>query len=206
MADEASRPPRTSTAGRLLVAAPLLDDPNFRRSVVMMLSHDPSGALGLVLSRIDAEIPSDVLAPWVERSASPRSVFAGGPVQTDGLIGLASVPSANAHHLVAEEFASAFVPLGDRTLVTVDLARSADDFIISGGGFDVVELRVFRGYSGWGPGQLDHELARGGWIVVPARASDPFDDDPDSLWHRVLRRQRGRLAWLGTFPEDPSLN
>lgn len=198
--------PRRSTAGRLLLAAPSLEDPNFRRGVVMMLSHDAGGALGLVLNRIDPELPGDVLAPWVARSATPSTVFGGGPVQTDGLIGLAAVAPTVTEGLAEAELASSFVPVGDRVLVTVDLARSADDFVISAGGADRVDLRIFRGYAGWGPGQLDHELGRGGWIVVDARTTDPFDPDPETLWRRILGRQRGSVAWLEHFPEDPSLN
>jgi putative transcriptional regulator len=67
-------------------------------------------------------------------------------------------------------------------------------------------LRVFVGYSGWAPGQLEDELAKGAWFVVEALPSDPFASDPSALWSDVLRRQRGRLAIFASYPEDPSVN
>jgi putative transcriptional regulator len=70
----------------------------------------------------------------------------------------------------------------------------------------VVELRVFRGYSGWGPGQLDHELGEGAWMVLPSERNDVFSPTPDDLWRAVIRRQGGRIAWIANAPDDLSTN
>jgi putative transcriptional regulator len=67
-------------------------------------------------------------------------------------------------------------------------------------------LRVFAGYAGWGVGQLRSEVDEGAWYVLPADSEDAFMDDPERLWHDVLRRRGGDLAFVATFPEDPSLN
>jgi len=69
-----------------------------------------------------------------------------------------------------------------------------------------LDIRVFAGYAGWGPGQLDEELAAGGWFVVDASADDAFDSEPDKLWSRVLSRAGGELAVIATYPIDPRLN
>jgi putative transcriptional regulator len=73
-------------------------------------------------------------------------------------------------------------------------------------GFPVEALRVFVGYAGWGPGQLEGELEEEAWFVVPTEASDPFAERPEDLWRDVLRRQRGRLAMFANFPPDPTAN
>jgi putative transcriptional regulator len=71
----------------------------------------------------------------------------------------------------------------------------------------VRRARVFAGYAGWGPGQLEMEItAEGGWIVEPALPSDPFTEEPTSLWSAVLRRKGGQYAMLATMPVDPSTN
>ncbi len=71
---------------------------------------------------------------------------------------------------------------------------------------DVLALRVFRGYSGWGPGQLDSELVEGAWMVFPAEPDDVFAADPEDLWRKVVRRQGGKVAWLANAPDDLSSN
>ena len=67
-------------------------------------------------------------------------------------------------------------------------------------------LRVFAGYAGWSLGQLEREIEEGSWYVVEGEARDPFSADPSSLWRAVLRRQRGELAYVATYPEDPTHN
>jgi putative transcriptional regulator len=185
----------------------VLTDPNFASTVVLMLSHDATGALGLVLNRIDTEIPSSPVASWVVHGPGPRSLFAGGPVQPEGLIGVISLPTSALDERVGSdsvgEWFTPFVSMGSRTVGTVDLSVGVD--VVSHIGHDVW-IRVYRGYSGWGPGQLDHELTRPGWLVVDAAERDPFVDEPWELWRAVLRRQRGDLAWLARFPEDLTAN
>jgi putative transcriptional regulator len=186
------------SVGRLLVATPQLEDPNFRRSVVLLVEHDADeGTLGVVLNR-PTEVPVDqVLPPWGELVTGPNVVFQGGPVALDSALALARVPGTDP-------------PLGWRALdgVTevgrvglVDL--DAPPNLLAA---DLLQLRVFAGYAGWSAGQLRAEIEEGAWYLVTGEAGDVFAGDPERLWQRVLRRQPGELAFVATFPDDPSLN
>jgi putative transcriptional regulator len=179
--------------GRLLVATPSLEDPNFRRTVVLMLDHTEDGALGIVVNRpLEVDV-SAVLPAWQPYTTAPGRLFQGGPVQLDSALGLVAVPGDG------EE------PVGVKRIVgslgLIDLDTPPE--IVVGG---VAGLRIFAGYAGWSAGQLEEEVDVGGWYVVDAEPRDAFSDDPTGLWHAVLRRQRGELALVSTFPEDPSLN
>lgn len=165
-----------STRGRLLVATPDLRDPNFARTVVLMLEHSDEGALGVVLNR-PTDVPvRDVLPEWGLVCAPPACLFVGGPVQPDAAIALGRGPDG-------------FGP--------VDLDGDADAYS---------DIRVFLGYAGWAAGQLEMELAAGGWLVLDRAADDVATSDPSELWRTVLRRQPGRVAMFALAPEDPSLN
>ncbi len=184
--------------GGLLVATPLLDDPNFRRSVVLVLEHDEDGGtLGVVLNRPSEIAVTQVLPSWDALVTGPPVLFEGGPVQTDSALALAVV-------LSGEE------PLGWRRLQgraavsrlgTVDL--DAPPEILAG---EISQMRIFAGYAGWTAGQLENELQEGAWYVVDSEPGDTFHPNPATLWRTVLRRQKGDLALVATFPDDPLLN
>ena len=180
-----------STKGSLLVATPPLEDPNFHHTVVFMLEHNEEGAVGVVLNRPGGDEAFEELPGWEGVATPPAVIFYGGPVETDGYVAVAKVDQPNI---------DAWSPL-DESLGTVDLSRLPEHVADR---FDAV--RIFRGYSGWSGGQLDQELALGGWIVVPSEPEDVFSDSPDSLWRDVLRRQGGRLAWIANAPDDLSAN
>jgi putative transcriptional regulator len=179
-------------AGRLLVATPALRDPNFDRAVILMLSHDDDGALGIVVNR-PTELPvTDILPSWHAVVTEPGVVFQGGPVSLDSALGLVALADGSE-------------PLGVRRvsgrLGVVDL--DAPPEVVQPA---VVAMRVFAGYAGWSPEQLESEIAEGSWYVVDAETDDAFRDDAPLLWQAVLRRQDGPLALMATFPADPSLN
>lgn len=186
-------------AGRLLVATPELGDGTFDRSVVLLLDHDESGALGVVINRPTPVDVADVLPTWHQLASEPGVLFQGGPVALDSALGLAVVPHTDDD---AE-------PLGWRRVVgrlgLVDLDTPPEVL-----GAEVSRLRIFAGYAGWGAGQLEDELVHGAWYVVPADPGGSFDDafsaTPDRLWRAVLRRQGGDLAMVSTYLDDPSLN
>jgi putative transcriptional regulator len=186
-----SDPFAPSTKGRLLVATPPLGDPNFDRTVVYVLDHHPGGAVGVVLNRPTSEDELDGLHDWIEAATEPRSVFTGGPVELDALIALGV-----AHGHVDGAW-------GDLTngIGTVDLSLDVDEVAAS-----IDRLRIFRGYAGWGAGQLDDEIAMGAWMVFDAEPDDIFTDAPDDLWRQVVRRQGGRLRWIADAPDDLSAN
>jgi putative transcriptional regulator len=190
-----------SLRGRLLVAAPPLVDPNFDRTVVLILEHGDEGGLGLVLNRRSETTIDDVFPEWRELVSSPAVVFAGGPVSTDAVIALARRRHERGSATVDgggddDDFVNVVDGLG-----TIDLA---DDPL--GVGASLTSLRVFAGYAGWAPGQLEAELVQGAWFVVTMESGDPFVDAPERLWRDVLRRQRGRLALFSNYPEDATVN
>lgn len=166
-----------SIAGSLLVSAAHLIDPNFRRTVVLVLEHTPEGALGVVLNEPLDFDARGILEEWDHLLAQPPVVFRGGPVAPEVAIGLGRT--------------------GDGPPLIVDLE---DDI----GEIDVV--RLFSGYSGWAPHQLDAELADNDWHVVPAHPDDAFTDDPEGLWRGVVARMQGDDVLLSTLPMDPRLN
>lgn len=180
-----------STKGRLLVATPVLSDGVFDRSVVLVLEHDDEGALGIVLNRPSQTEVADPLPGWARLAASPPVVFVGGPVSPDAAVCLARV---------SDQSTEAWTPLV-AGLGSLDLRADPD---VAGAG--VEELRVYSGYAGWASGQLDDEIEAGAWFVVDTHDGDALCADPDGLWQRVLRRQRGTLAMFAAYPEDPSAN
>jgi putative transcriptional regulator len=184
--------------GRLLVATPMLSDPNFRRTVVLVVEHeDDQGTLGVVLNRPTKVPVGQVLEPWTELATDPGMVFSGGPVATNSALALAHVPGTDEpvgwHPL---DGAPAVARLG---LVDLD----APPGLIAPA---IASLRVYAGYAGWSAGQLQAEIDEGAWYVVHAQQDDAFSPDPERLWPAVLRRQGGELAYVATYPDDPGLN
>jgi putative transcriptional regulator len=193
---EPSAPEPGSTAGRLLVASPALGDPNFERTVVLMLEHTDDGAVGLVLNRPSALELSGALPEWDGYAASPPVVFVGGPVSQGSVIALARARGD------AQGESEAWTPIARLDgLGVIDLGKDPYEH-----GVAVEEVRVFTGYAGWGGGQLESELGEGAWFVVDAVAEDVLATNPESLWPAVLRRQGGALARLALYPPDPSVN
>jgi putative transcriptional regulator len=182
------------TKGRLLVATPPLDDPNFDRVVIYVLEHRDDGALGVIINRPTDQELTEPLDRWSDLQSEPASVFLGGPVEPDALIALAFA------NRPVDEPTDELSPVSGH-LASADL--TTDPAFLRG----VVEsVRVFRGYAGWGAGQLEGEIEDGSWLVLDAEPHDVFDAEPDELWRSVIRRQGGRLAWLAEAPDDLSSN
>ena len=171
--------------GRLLVATPDMKDPHFSRAVILLIAYSlEDGAMGLILNRpltVDQMETQSPIASWMESSQSPSTIFLGGPVEPNGYICMTP----------------------DST--SLSGLRSVDIESISPVHLDGPH-RVFRGYSGWGAGQLEDELTFKSWYVVESKSSDRLTTSPDSLWNDVLRRQSGPLRRLGLFPSDPEVN
>jgi len=168
-----------SVSQHLIVAAPALGDPNFDGTVVFVVDHDDDGAIGVVVNRPTETPVATHLPELAELVSSPDVFFRGGPVSPDHVIGVGRV--------------------GDKMLV-VDLAA------VEAGEERTDGLRLFAGYSGWGPGQLDTELISGAWVVVDAFDGDVLGPKPGDLWRDVLRRQGGATARLSLYPDSPSVN
>jgi putative transcriptional regulator len=176
--------------GQLLIAGPGLLDPNFWRTVVLVIEHSDEGALGLVLNR-PSETSVGESVPQIEQLVELGDpLFIGGPVQPSSVIILAEFEDPTDAALIA-----------------------FDDVGVLGGGASSVEPvpgvrsgRAFVGHAGWGPGQLDSELERGDWILERARREDAFTEDPSELWPQVLTRKGGSYALVARMPPDPSVN
>ena len=179
-----------SARGQLLIARPTLRDPNFWRTVVLVVEHSEEGALGLVLNRPSESKVSEAVPQLAELVDSDAEVLVGGPVGQSAVIVLADFEDPDEAAMIA--FDSVGV-LGGNT----PPGHLGDG---------LRRARVFAGHSGWGPGQLDGELERGDWILEPARHDDAFADDPGELWSDVLSRKGGSYALVAKMPADPSLN
>ncbi|MFP5346447.1 MAG: YqgE/AlgH family protein [Actinomycetes bacterium] len=179
--------------GQLLVATPRLEHPTFRRTVILLLDHGEDGALGVVVNRpthvdVDAVLPS-----WQPFVAVPGRLFQGGPVATDSALGLVGLRRRD------EEPLGVRLISGELGLVDLD---TPPEVVVP----ELRGLRIFAGYAGWSPGQLESEIAEGSWYVLAADPGDAFTDQPENLWARVLRRQGGDLALVATYPDDPGMN
>ncbi|MGH3527784.1 MAG: YqgE/AlgH family protein [Pseudonocardiaceae bacterium] len=181
--------------GSALVAAPGLQDPNFRRTVVLIIDHTASGTLGVVLNR-PSEVPvRDVLPLWGPHATLPRALYVGGPVQRRAALCVAALPA----DVDAERTEGMIKVRGSLALIDLE----ADPELMAP---QLRGLRVFAGYAGWGEGQLAGEISRGDWVVVPALADDVLAPLNTDLWSRILRRQGMPLALLATYPSDPTQN
>ncbi|SHE62763.1 YqgE/AlgH family protein [Streptoalloteichus hindustanus] len=189
------RPDADVEPGTLLVAAPGLLDPNFRRTVVYVIDHRGEGTLGVVLNRPSEVSVHDVLPIWGPFASRPRAVFVGGPVEQKTALCLAALRTG-------QDAADVSGVIGVRGPVAlVDLDSDPEELAPK-----VRGLRVFAGYSGWGADQLADEIERGDWIVVPALPDDVLTPPGIDLWGRVLRRQGLPLALLATHPIDVTRN
>jgi putative transcriptional regulator len=175
--------------GQLIVASPQLGDPNFARSVVLITEHNDEGAMGIVLNRPSTATVSEA-APELEGIVEPgEDVYVGGPVQPSSVIVLAEWDTPDEG-----------VPVFDR-IGFVAAGSDPDDLAVS-----VRRARLFAGFAGWSPGQLEGELARDDWILEAAVPEDVFAADPEGLWSDVLERKGGEYALVARMPLDPSLN
>jgi putative transcriptional regulator len=179
-----------SLRGSLLIAAPALLDPNFRRTVVLLLEHTDEGAVGVVLNR-PTDTPTGEAIPDltdVVRAAEP--VFIGGPVSPGSVIALGD-------YLDRDEASDPVC--GSVAAIEVGTTPEALRLLVS-------RLRAFAGYAGWGPGQLEGEIEEEAWFTTPGLAEDVFSDEPLRLWSHALERMGSRYALLARMPDDPRMN
>ena len=181
----------TPESGVLLIAPPMMYDPNFRRTVVLLCEHGVDGSFGLILNRAITHQLADVVEGM---GLYEGPLCMGGPVQPDTL------------HVLHR--------LGSRLGETMQVI----DGVYWGGDFDMIqqlvesektsadEIRFFLGYAGWSPGQLDMEIEQDGWILAPPDPAFIFPENPDTLWTTILRSMGGEYALLANFPDDPRLN
>lgn len=179
-----------SARGQLLIAGPGLIDPNFWRTVVLIVEHSDEGAFGLVLNRPSETVVGEAV-PEIEELVDPEEpLYIGGPVQPSGVVVLGRFEDPDDGVLLA------FDDVG-----VLGTGTSPDEHAAG-----LRTGRAFVGHAGWGAGQLDEELERGDWILETARVEDAFCPEPRELWSTVLTRKGGSYALVARMPADPSLN
>ncbi len=178
-----------SLRGRLLISSGGLYDQNFRHTVILVGEHNAEGALGVVLNRALNVTVQDTLPTLGDLVLPDEPLFQGGPVEPTSAVLLAEFSRPELADMLV--FGSVGFLVGDVS----DENESS-----------ILRARVFSGYSGWGPGQLEAELERDSWILEPAREDDVFTDSPDLLWSRVLERMGPDYRLLSRMPYDPSMN
>ena len=172
-----------SLRGKLLIASPALPEP-FRRTVVLIIEHGHEGAMGVILNRPSEHLVAEAVPPLAEIAGEDDVVYAGGPVQPSAVVALGEF---------TDRGDAAALVVGDVGLLDPDASSPA-----------LRRLRVYAGYAGWAPAQLESELEEEGWIVEPAHPDDPFRDG--DLWTTALERKGGSYALVARMPPDPSLN
>jgi putative transcriptional regulator len=182
--------------GQLLIAMPQMEDSRFARTLIYVCAHTAEGAMGLVINRaVDNVTFPDLLRQlniMSGQASPPDPILFGGPVETGrGFVLHSSDYVRDATLLVDHE---------------VGLTATLDILKDIAAGHGPRRSLLMLGYAGWGPGQLDAELARDDWFVAPAGIDDIFDTDAEELWRRVLARKGGHFALVAQMPVDPSVN
>ena len=171
--------------GKLLIAARELPDPNFARTVVLIVEHDDRSTMGLVVNR-QSEVTLATVFKQVKPGTGPApAFFLGGPVQTDAVVGLVRATDAPGGDDTRRVFGDVYLLSGRAPL---------EHQIVAGA--DANRCRVYVGYAGWASGQLEEETVQHAWYVLPGTADLVFDAHPDSLWDRLIVRTEGLSAGI----------
>lgn len=177
--------------GKILISEPFLNDPNFKRTIILLAEHSEEGSVGFVLNK-----PTDVkISQMINEFPDFNSlVYYGGPVQLNTL---------------------QFIYRGENV---IDGSIEIMPGLYWGGSFDILktliesnsvspsDFRFFLGYSGWDDGQIDDELELNSWIIAGATIENIFSDEPDNLWREVVKKMGKKFAILASFPDNPSVN
>lgn len=177
--------------GQLLLDGGNLRGSFFHRTVVLICEHNAQGAFGLVLNRATNNKVGDVLVADLPDQLKEQTVFIGGPVQPGALSFLHTddyLPDAN-------------------VIPNLNLGHSLDDLIELGDSYsNTQKIRLFAGYAGWSPGQLEDEMRRHAWLAHPASIELVFHPEPQNLWTLILQQKGWQYRLLAQSPEDPSAN
>lgn len=180
-----------SLKGKLLLDSGELRGSFFNKSVVLICQHDAQGAFGLVLNQPSENKVGEMLVADLPEPIKELNLFLGGPVQTSALSYLHSdvyLPDAN-------------------VLPNLSLGHSLEELVDLGHSFASTQrIRLFAGYAGWSPGQLETELKRKAWLVHPATLEFVFQSDPRELWQQILTVKGWEYRLLAQAPDDLSQN
>ncbi len=177
--------------GRFLVASRDLGDPNFAKSVILLVHYsEDQGAVGLIINRRSDVPMSRVFEDLKEASGRTDPVYLGGPVELNTVLALfksATKPEGSQH-----VFRDVYL-ISSKDSLTSTLASHAEAAV----------FHAYVGYAGWGAHQLEHEVQLGAWHIMPADAAFVFHSDPDSVWERLIRRTETQIARIPRIPSIP---
>lgn len=183
-----------SLQGTFLLASNNLRDPNFFRSVVLLLEHSTDGAMGLVINRPSAVNIRHALSITGPMNSGDAPVFLGGPVETKSMFIL--------HNCMLS-----VAPIGKSPGIFLAGSEHSFDAVVTPPATqDIPRFRIIAGYSGWGSGQLEGELARGDWHLLPADESLILEDDPYGIYETCLRRLQRMHRFLNVEVRNPEWN
>ena len=185
-----------SLQGSFLIAANHLRDSNFYRSVVLMLDHNDQGAMGLVINRPSAMTIGKALSQHGSIAGADAPVFVGGPVEPTSLFILHNCMALGKND---QEVAPGIFLAGSE--------NSFEEVVRNGRKPEAgVKFRLICGYSGWGEGQLESELARGDWAIQSADGALILEEDPYGLWEVCTRRLQRANRVLPHNVRNPDWN
>jgi putative transcriptional regulator len=176
--------------GKLLIAMPMLVDPNFRQAIVLLCEHGPEGSLGLVVNR-PTNVEVSTLVQDFPDLANTGRVFSGGPVGRNTLLVLCHGNNVSEEH---------------RILKNIFLAKDLEMLRLEGQLEPELRIRCYIGYAGWGPGQLEAEVTAGAWHLMPANPDLIFNANSTTLWQGMMAELGGEWTLYATMPPDPSVN
>ncbi|HEY9172564.1 MAG TPA: YqgE/AlgH family protein [Verrucomicrobiae bacterium] len=177
--------------GQLLLDSGQLTGSFFARTVILICQHDAEGAFGLVLNRPTGNKVGDALVADLPDELKELPLFLGGPVQPTAMSFLHS---------------DTFLPDGN-VLANLSVGHSLDELVDLGESFSTgKQVKLFAGYSGWSPGQLEEEMKRQAWLTHPASPELVFSTDLQGLWARLMRQKGWQNQLLAGIPDNPSLN
>ena len=177
--------------GQLLLDSGQLRGSFFQRTVVLICQHDAEGAFGLVLNRASGNTVGEMIVADLPEALKERPLYLGGPVQPSALSFLHS---------------DAFIADAN-VMPNLSLGHSVDSLMEMGESLSPTrKLKMFAGYAGWSPGQLEDEMNRKAWLTHPASLELVFDAAPEQLWQEILRRKGWKYKLLAQSPEDLSQN
>jgi putative transcriptional regulator len=187
--------------GQLLLDSGQLGGSFFQRTVVLICKHDAEGAFGLVLNRTLGKTAGELIVADLPDKLKESPLFLGGPVQPGAL-----------SYLHTDAFTpDAGISISDidgNVFPNLNLGHSLDELVEIGESFsEAKKVRLFAGYAGWSPGQLENEMKRKSWLTFPASLELVFETPPDQLWQKVLHRKGGwKNKLLSQMPEDLANN
>jgi putative transcriptional regulator len=180
-----------SLKGQLLLDNGRLGGSFFHRTVILICQHDKDGAFGLVLNRSTGDKVGDAITAKLAEAFKAKDLFVGGPVQPQALSYL---------------HADTFIPDAN-VMPNLTLGHSLDELVDLGESFSATQqVKVFAGYSGWSPGQLEDEMKRNTWLTHPASLELVFHATPDELWPMILKEKGWQYKLISQQPEDLSFN